>query len=153
MKEVPNIDLRREDTKKSRNGILIGQCAQFLIHPEPKLMHLADLKLTTPAIMRVRSSQALAGAIVCRSRRGRQRTYREHSWSSILAGLGWHSTRYELNYLDVKVTRLLALFLYEVIFLNHSVKRRRWSGAESRSNPTALQDKKFRLLCYRTNWE
>ena len=35
MKEVPNIDLRREDTKKSRNGILIGQCAQFLIHPSP----------------------------------------------------------------------------------------------------------------------
>ena len=35
MKEVPNIDLRREDTKKFRNGILIGQCAQFLIHPSP----------------------------------------------------------------------------------------------------------------------
>ena len=35
MKEVPNIDLRREDTKKSRNGILIGQCAQFLVHPSP----------------------------------------------------------------------------------------------------------------------
>ena len=35
MKEVPNIDLRREDTKKSQNGILIGQCAQFLIHPSP----------------------------------------------------------------------------------------------------------------------
>ena len=35
IKEVPNIDLRREDTKKSRNGILIGQCAQFLIHPGP----------------------------------------------------------------------------------------------------------------------
>ena len=35
MKEVPNIDLRREDTKKSRSGILIGQCAQFLIHLSP----------------------------------------------------------------------------------------------------------------------
>ena len=28
---------RREDTKKSRNGILIGQCAQFPIHPRAQI--------------------------------------------------------------------------------------------------------------------